>query len=128
MTYPWTIPDAMNLTGQPCPDNGYKCNQMKIKVTPVDYSDVVDYSENPFYITPRFIINRPSPGDTFTVDDYENISWTTYGTIDKVMLYYSNNSGGDWYPITTSAYDNGSGPAETLNSYRLCYHYTLTGK
>jgi len=48
LSYYWPIPDAMNLTGQPC--GGYICNQMKVKITLMDNPEINDTSENTFYI------------------------------------------------------------------------------
>ncbi|HNX81284.1 MAG TPA: hypothetical protein PKL77_03975, partial [Candidatus Omnitrophota bacterium] len=93
-TFTWTVPDVYS------DDPTLLYNQMKVRVYYNDYT--MDNSTNNFYITPKFTITRPTAISVFSVNDTENITWTTDGSVDKVQLYYSSNgSGGPWTMIDT---------------------------
>ncbi|MDD5466037.1 MAG: Ser-Thr-rich GPI-anchored membrane family protein, partial [Candidatus Omnitrophica bacterium] len=92
-TYPWTIPDAIG-------------NQVKIKITSLIDASINAVSTGTFSIIGRFALNAPSGGETWYVGTSQNISWTTYGTVDKVNLYYSTNGGALYSSTIVSAATN----------------------
>ncbi|MDD5477084.1 MAG: hypothetical protein PHG87_02590, partial [Candidatus Omnitrophica bacterium] len=93
LTYPWTIPDAIG-------------NQVKIKITSLIDASINNVSTGTFSIIGRFALNAPSGGETWYVGISQNITWTTYGTVDKVNLYYSTNGGALYSSTIVSAATN----------------------
>ncbi|RLF26419.1 MAG: hypothetical protein DRN05_07065, partial [Thermoplasmata archaeon] len=92
-SYPWTIPDTID-------------NDIKVKVIDIADSSVNDASDADFSIVGRFVISSPNGSETWLVGTDHDIAWTTYGTIDKVNLYYSTDSGSTYPSTITSVYDN----------------------
>ena len=70
---------------------------MLVKISAESDATINDTSNANFAIIGRFVISSPIGGETWYVGQSNNITWTTYGTIDKVNLYYSTN-GGVTYP------------------------------
>jgi hypothetical protein len=86
LSYSWLIPDAIG-------------NLVRVKITSEDDASINDASDGDFSIKGRFALSAPVGGETWLVGTDENITWTTYGTIGKVNLYYSTD-GGATYPST----------------------------
>ncbi|MBU1087047.1 MAG: GPI anchored serine-threonine rich family protein, partial [Candidatus Omnitrophica bacterium] len=88
-SYDWTVPDAIGT-------------QLRVKVENPDNTSVADVSNGDFTIKGKLIITAPNGGETWIVDDPQNITWTKQGTISTVKLDYSINGGATYdYPIAT---------------------------
>ncbi|RKY30980.1 MAG: hypothetical protein DRP68_05550, partial [Candidatus Omnitrophota bacterium] len=101
LSYSWLIPDAIG-------------NQVKVKITSMDDPDINDTSDNVFSIKGRFSLSAPTGGETWYVGTQENISWTTYGSIDKVNLYYSTDGGATYSSTIATALSNTDGYLWTI--------------
>ncbi|MFH1062870.1 MAG: hypothetical protein V1747_08340, partial [Candidatus Omnitrophota bacterium] len=88
-SYAWTVPDAIG-------------NQLRVKVENPDNTNVADVSNADFTIKGKLTLTVPNGGETWIVDDSQNITWTKQGTISTVKLDYSINGGATYdYPIAT---------------------------
>ncbi|MCX5702217.1 MAG: hypothetical protein NTW64_04490 [Candidatus Omnitrophica bacterium] len=97
-TYEWTIPDKIYTT-------------VRVKISDVTDSTVVDESNSDFIIRGGFTVTAPNGAEKWTVGTSQNITWTTFGTIYNVKLEYSTN-GGSTYPnvIIASTSNTGTYP------------------
>ncbi|MFH1593285.1 MAG: hypothetical protein ABID09_01145, partial [Candidatus Omnitrophota bacterium] len=88
----WNVSDVMASA----PSTRF--DKMKVKIYRVaDQTNTTDNSTEPFYIVPKITFTRPDVlNRTFYVDNIENVTWTTEGTLDKVNIYYSSDDGGNW--------------------------------
>jgi hypothetical protein len=81
--YSWTIPDAPSTA-------------VKVRVTDASDATVLDTSNANFTIKGRLLLSVPNGGEVWTVAGVQNITWTKFGSISTVALYYSTDSGGTW--------------------------------
>ena len=83
-SYSWTVADAIG-------------SQLKVKIALLSDPDTNDVSNGVFTIKGRLSLLAPTGGETWYVGTEEDVRWNTYGTINKVNLYYSTD-GGLTYP------------------------------
>jgi|GEM_PF-1303859 len=99
--YEWTVPD----------DPSVDC-LIRISETDGDPSPVSDDSDAAFEITtdtePTITVTSPNGGENLTIGSTHDITWTSTGTIDNVIIEYSTDEGNAWTNIETSAVNNGS--------------------
>ncbi len=73
-----------------------------VRITDTTNPDVTDqYGDFP--IKASFALITPKDTDTWIVDDPEDITWTTVGTVANVKLYYYKESITNWVLINESA-------------------------
>jgi hypothetical protein len=96
--YEWTVPD----------DPSDDC---LIRVSETD-GDPSDDSDAVFEITtdtePTITVTSPNGGENLIIGSTHDITWTSTGTIDNVIIEYSTDEGSAWTNIETSAVNNGS--------------------
>ncbi|MFH1459976.1 MAG: hypothetical protein ABIG64_06340, partial [Candidatus Omnitrophota bacterium] len=92
-TYEWTIPDVIMST-------------LKVKITDVLDSTVYDESNGVFKIKGSFNLTYPNGGQSLIVDELENITWTTQGTVPNIRLDYSTNGGVTYANVITNSVAN----------------------
>ena len=98
--YLWTIPDAIGP-------------QARVKLENFYDSTVLTTSPGNFTIKGRVIVTSPNGTEVWKVGEAKNITWTAYGSIGNVDIFYSIN-GGTTYPNTITP---GGGVAATLGTY-----------
>jgi hypothetical protein len=99
-TYPWTVPDDYS-------------NTVKVRITDADRPTVTDLSDASFTITyPTITVTSPNGGELWTVDDVENITWTSVGDVnDNLTIEYSkDNFVSDINTIATGEANDGTYP------------------
>ncbi|MDD5466038.1 MAG: hypothetical protein PHP73_06860 [Candidatus Omnitrophica bacterium] len=79
-SYTWTVPDAISTT-------------VRVKVSDAADVDAFGASAGNFKIRAGFTLTNPSGGQAWVVASAQNITWTTFGTVDNVKLEYSTDSG-----------------------------------
>jgi len=90
-SYSWTIPtDALSGT------------TIKVRITDESNSVITDTSDDNFRIRGGFVITTPNGGESLLVNASQKISWQTKGTIPKINLHYSADSGTTWNLIASS--------------------------
>jgi archaellum component FlaC len=97
-TFPWTVPDDYSTT-------------VKVRLTDADRPTVTDDSDASFSITyPTITITSPNGGELWTVDDEENITWTSIGDVnDNLTIEYSkDNFVSDAHTIATGEANDGT--------------------
>ncbi len=106
--YPWTIPDTPTTDAL-------------VKVVAYDPSlnEGEDVSDAVFTIAPppdttdpSVTVTAPNGGETWYVDDAEDITWTASDAngVDSVSIYYSVNAGGDYSLIASQEPNDGVYP------------------
>jgi hypothetical protein len=81
--YLWNIPNTTGI-------NSANATAI-IKVA--DASDLSVYNESAgFRILPKFVINSPTSGEKLVTNRAYTISWSTFGDVSNVSLYYSTNA------------------------------------
>jgi hypothetical protein len=80
LSYSWRIPDAIS-------------KKVRVKIASQKDPKTYDVSQEAFSIRPRIVLSTPVGSEIWHAGDSQNITWTTYGTVDKVSLYYSLDSG-----------------------------------
>ena len=63
-----------------------------------------------YYLAPTITVTSPNGGETWTVGDSHDITWTSTGTIANVDIDYSTNNGGDWTPVAANTANDGTQP------------------
>ncbi|RKX43694.1 MAG: hypothetical protein DRP27_07830, partial [Thermotogae bacterium] len=101
LSYSWEIPDAIG-------------NLLKVKITSEDDPATTDTSDDVFSIKGRLVLSAPTGGEIWYVGTQENITWDTYGTIDKVNLYYSTDGGVTYSSTIVTAATNVDGYLWTI--------------
>ena len=101
--YEWVVPEAPSTN-------------CLVRVSDTD-GDPSDVSDDLFEITsdiePTITITSPNGGENLDVGSTHNITWTTTGTIDNVIIEYSTDEGYFWKNIVNAATNDGS------------YHWTI---
>ncbi|MBT3194032.1 MAG: hypothetical protein HN341_15930, partial [Verrucomicrobia bacterium] len=120
---PTVYDEDENLFKRPWGLNGVPddLGEARILVTNTVNSSVFDTSEV-FYIAPNFEVVWPNgtPGeDPIFANQPVNVSWLTWGSVDRVNLFYSTNSG-PWVLIASDVPNNSSVPpnARAISTYR----------
>jgi hypothetical protein len=80
LSYSWQIPDAVG-------------NELKVRITLLSDNTTYDTSDGVFTIKERLVLLSPRQGEVWRVGEKKNITWNTFGEVDKVNLYYSVNDG-----------------------------------
>jgi hypothetical protein len=95
-TYTWTVP---NLPSESC----------LIRVSEAD-GDPSDVSDDVFAIVvpPSITVTSPNGGENREALSSYDITWTNAGTIDKVKIEYSTDSGTSWTTIINCMDNSGS--------------------
>jgi RHS repeat-associated protein len=96
--YEWTVPDNPS-------DN------CMIRVSEADDGDPSDVSDAVFSIVPissTLTVTSPNGGEILTAGSTHEITWTSTGTINNVVIEYSTDSGFSWTTIITSTTNDGS--------------------
>jgi len=96
--YEWTVPD----------DPSDNC---LIRVSEADDGDPSDVSDAVFSIVPissTLTVTSPNGGEILTAGSTHEITWTSTGTINNVVIEYSIDSGASWTTIVTSTTNDGS--------------------
>jgi hypothetical protein len=97
-SYDWTVPDNPS-------DN------CLIRVSEID-DDPSDVSDGEFSITSpssdTITVTSPNGGESLVVDSTHEITWTSQGSIDYVMIEYSIDNGFSWIRIAASTVNSGS--------------------
>ncbi|MFH1459694.1 MAG: hypothetical protein ABIG64_04905, partial [Candidatus Omnitrophota bacterium] len=101
LSYPWQISNAIGT-------------QLKVKITQESDTTTYDTSTAVFTIKGRFSLSAPIGGETWFVGNQQNISWTTYGTISKVNLYYSTDGGSTFGSTIITNLTNAAGYLWTI--------------
>ncbi|RKY29622.1 MAG: hypothetical protein DRP68_07060, partial [Candidatus Omnitrophota bacterium] len=94
-SYSWTVPDAIT-------NNAY------VKISDSSDLSVYDTSNSAFKIKASFQITAPNGGEAWIVNNTEDITWNTQGTVDNVKLEYSIDGGNNWSLIIDSTPNTGS--------------------
>lgn len=97
-SYNWTIPDDYS-------------NTVKVRITDADRPTVTDDSDASFTITyPTITISAPNGSELWTVDDVENITWTTIGSVSNnlTLEYSKDNFVSDINEIATGETNDGT--------------------
>ncbi|MBU4479653.1 MAG: GPI anchored serine-threonine rich family protein, partial [Candidatus Omnitrophica bacterium] len=93
---------AQTYLWQPIPSNviaNDRNTNIKFKVVYAIDNTIAGVSANPVTIQGKLIVNQPNGLETLEVDDPDdsgdsyNITWTTYGQIPQVKLYYDTHGG-----------------------------------
>lgn len=96
--YDWTIPAVLST-------------ECRIKINQFGGS-AYDISDSPFTITgelpPSITLTSPNGGETYTVGDTEEITWTSTGTVGNIMIDFSFSNGRNWKTIESSTPNDGS--------------------
>ena len=100
--YLWTIPDAIG-------------SQARVKVENFDDTTVSDASPANFNLKGKLTVTSPNGAEAWRVGETRNITWTPYGSIGNVDIYYSTD-GGATYPAGNKITPLG-GVAATLGTY-----------
>lgn len=85
-TYSWPVPSVAS-------------NKFRVKVAGYYESNIKDSSDANFTVVPpanALQITSPNGGESFSASSFQQISWTTTGTIGNVSLRYSVNKGLSW--------------------------------
>lgn len=85
-TYSWTVDDDHTP-------------QAKVKISSLGWSNITTASPSNFRIVGSVTLTRPTGAERWVVSTPENITWTSTGTMPKVKIEYSRNSGGAWSPV-----------------------------
>ncbi len=93
----------------------------RVVVTSTRHASVFDTSEV-FYIAPNFEVvwpNGTSGEDPIYANQPVTVSWLTWGSVDRVNLFYSTNSG-PWVLIASDVENNSSAPpaGREVSTYR----------
>ncbi|MDD5356094.1 MAG: hypothetical protein PHY56_06130, partial [Candidatus Omnitrophica bacterium] len=89
----WVVPDKHS-------------SNVKFRITNNTWSFITGVSEA-FKIMGSLSITGPNAGIKLFVGQEQMMEWSTNGTISKVNLYYSKNSGSTWNTIVTNTTNNG---------------------
>ncbi|MCK5493728.1 MAG: hypothetical protein KAJ14_11520, partial [Candidatus Omnitrophica bacterium] len=84
--YDWLIPDMIS-------------DEVRVRITDVNDTQVFDISTNNCYIKPGFIINNPNVSSVWLTDQEYIINWVTHGDVPQVYIYYSVDNGQVWSPV-----------------------------
>ena len=94
-TYAWTIPEAPS-------------DQCLVKVE-LGSIPVEDESDAFFTIAPPTVtVTSPNGGENWQVGSTSQITWTTTGVVDYVVLYYSTDGASSWQAIAGHVPNTGS--------------------
>jgi hypothetical protein len=97
-SYEWYVPDN--------PSQNCLIRVKEIDGEPLDDSDAV------FSIVPpssdSITVISPNGGENLSVETTQEISWSSIGTIDNVMIEYSTDSGTSWTIIVQCTVNDGS--------------------
>src|SRR2546426_5886504 len=72
-SFAWTVPDAISST-------------VKVRVSDVNNSAVVDASDANFAIRAGFTVTAPNGGERWITNEDRTITWTTLGTVANAKL------------------------------------------
>jgi hypothetical protein len=94
--HPWHIPDTLST-------------QCRVRVSDADDGIPSDVSDSNFTISVPLSITVTSPngGDSLAIGSSKNITWTSTGTIDSVMIELTRD-GSTWDTLVAKAPNNGS--------------------
>jgi subtilisin family serine protease len=98
-SYNWVIPDT------PSQDCLVRISGVDGDLEPSDVSDAVFSITEP---TSPLTITSPNGGESLMVDTIHEITWTSTGEIETVMIEYSADNGFTWIVITPSTPNEGS--------------------
>ncbi|MFH1062049.1 MAG: hypothetical protein V1747_04095 [Candidatus Omnitrophota bacterium] len=87
-THTWTVPDSISTT-------------VKVRVKSSIDPDAYDISNADFKIRGDFTVTSPNGGELWAINQSNNITWDTIGTIANVRILYSTNAGAT-YPNTVT--------------------------
>jgi hypothetical protein len=95
-SYNWTVPDTPSTT-------------CVVRITDTA-SSATDTSDTIFTITAQrtITVTTPNGGQRWFIDSTYDITWSSTGSISKVMIEYSTNSGSSWTTITSSTSNTGT--------------------
>jgi hypothetical protein len=96
--YEWTVPD----------DPSGNCLIRASEAVDGDPLDVSDALFSIVSISSTLTVTSPNGGESLTAGSTYDITWTSTGTIDNVIIEYSTDSGISWTTIVTSTANNGS--------------------
>jgi hypothetical protein len=105
-TYIWTIPDAISTN-------------VRVRVMSTTDADAFDISDNPFKIRGAFLVTAPNGGDLWLINQVNNVTWNTTGTIPNVRITYSTDSGANYNGVVVNN-------AANVNSYAWLVPDTAT--
>ncbi|MDD5466079.1 MAG: hypothetical protein PHP73_07075 [Candidatus Omnitrophica bacterium] len=88
-TYSWILPDAISTA-------------VRVRVMSTTDTDAFDASDLNFKIRGALAITSPNGGELWRINQSNNITWSTTGTIPTVKLEYSTDAGAT-YPNTIIA-------------------------
>jgi subtilisin family serine protease len=101
--YQWTVPE----TPASVTDSGLvRISGMGGDLGPWDVSDAVFSIMKPE--GPALTVTSPNGGERLMVDTTHEITWTTTGEIEAVMIEYSLDRGLNWVTVTESTANQGS--------------------
>ncbi|MFH0838748.1 MAG: Ser-Thr-rich GPI-anchored membrane family protein [Candidatus Omnitrophota bacterium] len=95
-SYPWSVPDALG-------------SAIRVKITDTTNSTVTDSSDGNFTIKGALSLNTPNGGESWTVGNQYDITWSRTGSIANVKLEYSINSGQTWTGVVINSTDASTG-------------------
>ena len=98
-SYNWVVPDT------PSQDCLVRIRGIEGDLEPLDVSDAVFFITEP--ISPLTIMS-PNGGESLMVDSIHEITWTSTGEIETLMIEYSADNGISWIVITPSTPNEGS--------------------
>ncbi|MSR77219.1 MAG: hypothetical protein EXS63_03185 [Candidatus Omnitrophica bacterium] len=93
-SYGWKIPDDV-------------AQKVKLRVADSNNSEVFDELKDKITIAARLEFKEPKAGEILEVGATQEISWNTFGKIQRAWLEYSANGGG-WIPVAGPVPDSGS--------------------
>ncbi len=94
-----------NYTWSPIPNT--PSTNCKVRLTQSSNTAISDISDNSFSIeTPSLLLYYPTGGETFIINTYEYIQWTSVG-VANVKVEYSIDNGSTWMYIGSSSGSQG---------------------
>jgi hypothetical protein len=96
-SFDWTVPDN--------PSENCLIRVSETDGNPVDVSDAEFSIVSPS--TAAILVSSPNGGESLAADSTHEITWTSTGAIDKVLIEYSTDEGTSWTIIVTTTDNDG---------------------
>jgi exosome complex RNA-binding protein Rrp42 (RNase PH superfamily) len=97
-SYDWEVPDT--------PSENCLIRVSETDGEPVDVTDTAFSIVSPS--TASITVIAPNGGETLAAGSSYTITWTSTGSIENVIIEYSNDEGASWRDIVTAAINDGS--------------------